>query len=111
MGAGAGKTRQAASTSTPVLLSNGSIIPQFLDGGETNQILDHFHGLLKNLCRFGILVYNRTHQQRNGEIMKTLSLLEQAVYKAQRFHICYWAKHEAAKEGREYSDRLYRPIY
>jgi hypothetical protein len=52
MGAGAGKTRQAASTSTPVLLSNGSIIPQFLDGGETNQILDHFHGLLKKPLPF-----------------------------------------------------------
>jgi hypothetical protein len=46
MGAGAGKTRQAASTSTPEYLSNGPIIPQFLDGGETNQILDHFHGSL-----------------------------------------------------------------
>ena len=58
MGAGAGKTRQAASTSTPEYLSNGSIIPQFLDGGETNQILDHFHGLLKNLCRALIFWYN-----------------------------------------------------
>jgi hypothetical protein len=66
MGAGAGKTRQAASTSIPEYLSNGSIIPQFLDGGETNQILDHFHGLLKNLCHFAFFWYNRLHQQPNG---------------------------------------------
>lgn len=58
MGAGAGKTRRAASTSIPVLLSNGPIIPQFLDGGETNQILDHFGGVLKNLCRALIFWYN-----------------------------------------------------
>jgi hypothetical protein len=58
MGAGAGKTRQAAPASTPEYLSNGSIIPQFLDGGETNQNLDHFHGLLKNLCRALIFWYN-----------------------------------------------------
>lgn len=58
MGAGAGKTRQAASTSIPEYLSNDSIIPQFLDGGETNQILDHFHGSLKNLCHLMKIWYN-----------------------------------------------------
>jgi hypothetical protein len=50
MGAGAGKTRQAAPASTPEYLSNGPIIPQFLDGGETNQFLTIFMGHLKTFA-------------------------------------------------------------
>lgn len=67
MGTGAGKTRQPAPASTPEYLSNGSIIPQFLDGGETNQILDHFGGVLKNLCRSAFFWYNSTIINALGE--------------------------------------------
>jgi hypothetical protein len=33
--------------------------------------------------------------------------MEALIYRLNRFHVCYWARQEAADEGRPFSDRLY----